>query len=162
MKKVGLYYQGEFQPKNPNKYRSKRYRTRQQIIYRSLWEMKVFKFLDENPNVLWWASEEMFIPYISPHDGKRHRYYPDVIAEFKRQDGTNRIVMIEVKPLNQTMEPKRRNRKTRKYLEEVTMWGVNKAKWDAAKDYCANKNWDFELITEVELGLLDKYGHRRP
>ena len=151
VKKHGMYYQGSYILENRDKYRGKR----DDIIYRSLWEMKVFRFLDRNPSVLWWASEEVAIPYISPVDGKRHRYFPDIIAAFKKRDGSTRIVMIEVKPLKQTQEPKPR-RKSKKYLTEVATWGVNTAKWKAARIYCESRGWDFEFITETELGLIDK------
>jgi len=156
VKKFGQYYQGSYSPENPKKYRKKRGGEHKGIIYRSLWELKVFKFLDRNPNVIWWASEELAIPYISPVDKRRHRYFPDIIAEFKRRDGTTKIAMIEIKPLKHTKEPKRPSRKSKKYLAEVMTWGVNSAKWEAAKSYCAAKGWDFEFITEAELGLLDK------
>ena len=41
---------------------------------------------DTNPNVIRWASEEMAIPYHSPVDRKRHKYYPDFIVELKNKD----------------------------------------------------------------------------
>ena len=53
---------------------------------------------DENPNVTKWASEEIAIPYLSPVDRKRHKYYPDFIIEMKNKQGEVETVMIEVKP----------------------------------------------------------------
>ena len=37
-------------------------------------------FLDTNPKVKKWASEEIWIPYKGP-DGKPHRYFPDIMIE---------------------------------------------------------------------------------
>ena len=56
----GLSYKGKFHPINREKYRG----DVTTITYRSLWERKVMKTLDENPDVIEWASEEIVIPYI--------------------------------------------------------------------------------------------------
>jgi hypothetical protein len=32
-------------------------------------------------------------------------------------------------------------------------WGVNDAKWKAAREYCDKKGWSFEIFTEKELGI---------
>ena len=65
--------QGKFIPKNIHKYRGN-YRN---IIYRSSWELKFMKYCDERNNVLEWGSEEVVIPYRSPHDDRIHRYFVD-------------------------------------------------------------------------------------
>jgi hypothetical protein len=111
------------------------------------------KYLDENPSVIEWRSEEIAIPYISPIDNRRHRYFPDFIVKIKRSDGSTKTMMLEVKPKAQTVEPKTQKKKTRKYLTEVMTWGVNSAKWAAAREYCLDKGWEFKLITETELGI---------
>ena len=67
------------------------------IICRSLWERRVCKYLDTNQNVIRWGSEELAIPYISPMDNKRHRYFPDFIVELKGSDNTVKTKIIEVK-----------------------------------------------------------------
>ena len=59
-------YSGFFRPKNPAKY-SGDYKN---IIYRSLWERNVFRWCDENPQILKWVSEEVVIPYYYPLDKK--------------------------------------------------------------------------------------------
>tara|TARA_R110000868_G_scaffold229508_1_gene482605 strand:+ start:122 stop:559 length:438 start_codon:yes stop_codon:yes gene_type:complete len=144
-----MAYKGKYSPKNPKKYRG----DPTGIIYRSLWELKVMKYLDDNRNVLEWCSEEVAIPYISPVDNRPHRYFPDFIAVMLKPDGTTKTVMIEVKPKAQTKEPKIPTKKTRRYLTEVMTWGVNNAKWKAAQEYCLDRQWEFRLITEVELGI---------
>ena len=42
-------------------------------------------------------------------------------------------------------------RKTRKYLNEVTTYLVNEAKWKAAHSFCKERKWNFQIITEHEL-----------
>jgi hypothetical protein len=150
-----LAYSGRFRPKNPNKYKGDPSR----IIYRSMWEFKFFRYVDEHPDVIWWQSEEVAIPYYSPIDGKRHRYFPDVIVNTKLPGGQIKTLMIEIKPKGQTRPPDIRNKKTakgrpsRRYLNEVKTWGINEAKWKAARAYCAQKGWEFQIYTEHELGI---------
>ena len=66
-------YKGKFTPKNPHKYRG----DVNNIVFRSSWEYKLMKFLDDYDDVLEYGSEEIIIPYISPLDGKMHRYFVD-------------------------------------------------------------------------------------
>lgn len=108
------------------------------------------KWLDENPNVINWSSEEVIIKYLSPIDGRIHRYFPDFIAKIRTKNG-EKTYMIEVKPFKQTKEPEKRKRVTKTYLQEVATWGVNKAKWDAAREFCKDRKWDFVILTEKEL-----------
>ena len=144
-----MAYSGRFSPKNPKKYAG----DPTKIIFRSLWELRVMKYLDENPNVIEWKSEEIAIPYISPVDNRRHRYFPDFIVKVRRSDGTTHTMILEVKPKAQTVEPKTQKKKTKRYITEVMTWGVNSAKWSAAREYCTDKGWEFKLITEDNLGL---------
>ncbi len=59
--------------------------------------------------------------------------------------------MVEVKPFRQTQEPKTKKKNTKAYITEVVTWGINKAKWKAAKEFCKDRGWQFMLITEKEL-----------
>jgi hypothetical protein len=61
--------------------------------------------------------------------------------------------MLEVKPKKQTQEPIIQRRVTKRYITEVTTWGINQAKWKAATEYCLDRGWEFKLITEDHLGL---------
>ncbi len=121
------------------------------IICRSLWERRVCKYLDENVNVLKWGSEELTIPYYSPVDRKTHKYYPDFIAKMKNKDGTNKTIIIEVKPKKQTKPPKKPKRKTKNYINECVSYTINEAKWDAATKFCKSRNWDFIILTEDDI-----------
>lgn len=142
-------YKGKFSPKNPGKYAG----DPTGIIYRSLWELRVMKYLDEQANVIEWKSEEIAIPYRSPVDNRIHRYFPDFIVKVRTKNGGTKTLMLEVKPKAQTKEPKIPTKKTKRYITEVMTWGVNQAKWKSAQEYCLDQGWEFKLITEDELGI---------
>jgi hypothetical protein len=137
-------YKGKFSPKNPQKYKG----DPTNIIYRSLWERKVMVWLDENQNIIEWSSEEIAIPYRSPLDGRIHRYFPDFLVKAKVSDGSTRTMILEVKPNDQTKEPKKQSKRTKRYITEVTTWAVNQQKWKMAEEYCADRGWEFKIITE--------------
>ena len=139
---------GRFKPKNPQKYKG----DPNKIIYRSTWEIKVMNYLDENPNVLWWGSEELPIPYLNPVDKKKHRYFPDFIAKMRKSDGTVMTYVIEVKPEKQTQPPTQK-RKTKTFLQETITYEINKAKWYAAEEFCKDHGWQFQILTERHLGI---------
>jgi len=145
-----MSYKGYFKPKYPKKYKG----NPTNIIYRSLYELKLMSYLDKNSNVLEWASEEFFIPYKSPIDGKVHRYFPDFWIKKVNKEGLTEVIVIEVKPQKQTVPPTPQKNITKRYLYEVHTWGVNQAKWEAANKYCANKSWKFLIATEKELGII--------
>jgi hypothetical protein len=144
-----MAYSGKFIPKYPQKYVG----DYTNIIYRSSWECKVMYWLDSNPNIVSWASEELIIPYISPVDGKRHRYFPDFIVKSKTKDNKLKTTIIEVKPKKQSVEPEKKKKVTKQYIQEVMTWGVNQAKWKAATEYALDRGWEFMVITEDHLGL---------
>jgi hypothetical protein len=144
-----MAYSGKFTPKNPQKYVG----DYTNIIYRSSWECKVMTYLDKTEDVISWASEELIIPYISPVDRKYHRYFPDFLVKVRTKDNKLRTILIEVKPKKQTQEPEKKKRVTKQYINEVVTWGVNQAKWKAAEEYCLDRNWEFQIWTEKELGL---------
>jgi hypothetical protein len=143
-----MSYSGTFSPKNPSKYNG----DPANIIYRSNWELRVMKYFDNNPNVIWWASEELSIPYKSPVDNRVHRYFPDFVAKIKTRDGKEKTYMLEVKPEAQTKMPKQRKR-TKRMIQEVATYAINQEKWRAADLFCKEHGWEFMLLTEKELGL---------
>ena len=146
-----MAYQGKFKPKNPSKYMG----DPTNIIYRSGWELKLMSYLDNHDNVIRWSSEEVIIPYRSPIDGRSHRYFPDFYVEQINNNNTVDKILIEVKPKCQTIPPVVQSGKkpTKRYINEVKTWGVNKAKWEAANEFCKDKGWEFRLMTEKELGI---------
>ncbi len=139
---------GYYRPKNPQKYKG----DPTNIIYRSSWEKRCMIYFDQNSNVIQWHSEELFVPYRSPIDGRLHRYFPDFWVKKKDES-----ICIEVKPSTQCKPPKVEKRLTPKgrisktYLTEVKNWGINSAKWEAAERYCKQKGWRFVIMTEKDL-----------
>ena len=144
-----MSYKGKYRPSYPKKYKG----DVSKITYRSSWEARCMNYFDLNENVLWWASEEVIIPYKSPIDGRYHRYYPDFVINVRQRDGKTKTLMIEVKPENQKNAPKVRARKTKKYISEVVTYAVNQAKWDAATEYCNDRMWEFKVLTEKDMGI---------
>ena len=142
-------YKGRYRVVNATKYTG----NPNNVIYRSFWEFKFMKYCDNNPNVLEWGSEEIVIPYLSPVDGKVHRYFVDFYMKVQESSGRIRKYLIEIKPAKFTQPPTIPKRRTRQFVQEVFQYGVNQAKWKAAREYCENKGWNFEIITEKELGL---------
>jgi hypothetical protein len=141
------FTQGIYQPKNKNKYIG-----RGAIIYRSSLELKAFRYLDNNPNVLSWSSESVVIPYVSPKDGKTHRYFVDLVAKLKSKDGEIKKLLIEVKPERQTKPPTISAKKKQKtILYENYTYAINCAKWSAAKDWCNRKGYIFIILNEKHL-----------
>ena len=114
-------------------------------------------YLDGHDNVIRWSSEEVVIPYRSPIDGKRHRYFPDFYVEQINTNSKIDKILIEVKPKYQTVPPTAQTTKTKKptkrYINEVKTWGVNQAKWEAAEEFCKDRGWKFRIFTEIELGI---------
>lgn len=137
-------YKGKYKPENPEKYKG----DPTNIIYRSLWERKVMRWLDTNPNVLEWKSEEIVIPYLKPSDNRMHRYFPDFYAKMITKEGRVKEVLLEVKPKKETREPEKKKRMTKQYINEVVTWSTNQAKWKSAREYCEERGWEFHLITE--------------
>ncbi len=144
-----MSYKGKYQPSFPKKYRG----DVTNIIYRSLWERRFMKYCDTNENILEWGSEEISLPYVSPIDGKVHRYFPDFYIKVKESNGQIKKYIIEIKPKKQTIEPKKQVKKTKGYIYEVVEYARNQAKWKAAKEFCEDRQWNFKIITEDELGI---------
>lgn len=141
------YVQGIYTCKNPKKYIGTT-----PIIFRSRMELKAFRYLDNNPNVLSWSSESVVIPYVSPKDGKTHRYFVDLVAKLKSKDGEIKKLLIEVKPERQTKPPTISAKKKQKtILYENYTYAINCAKWSAAKEWCGRKGYIFIILNEKHL-----------
>ena len=144
-----MAYKGKYQPSFPRKYKG----DPTNIVFRSLWERKFMVYCDKNANVLEWASEEIAIPYVSPVDQKPHRYFPDFYMKVKETGGIIKKYVIEVKPLKQCSPPKKPKRQTKGYIREAFEYAKNQAKWKEAREWCADRQWEFKVVTEKELGI---------
>ncbi len=140
-----MTYKGRYFPTNPKKYRG----NPNQIIYRSLWERKVMVYCDKNDAIIEWGSEEVIVPYLSPMDGKIHRYFPDFYMKVRQTNGTTKKFIVEVKPKSQCKEPvKNPKRRTTKWFNEVKTFAINQAKWKSAREFCEDKGMEFKIFTE--------------
>jgi hypothetical protein len=129
-----------FITKNPSKYIGD-----YPIISRSSWELKMMQYFDTHPNVLFWASESLAIPYINCLTKKMAKYYPDFLVIFKTKDGKQIKQIIEVKPLAETvMENAKSNRDKAAVV-------VNMCKWGAAQKFAKDNGMSFRIVTEHEL-----------
>lgn len=146
MGKKPRYKQGKFVPRFPGKYKG----DPNGIVYRSGLELKYFKHFDTRKNILRWASEEFYIPYVGP-DGNRHRYYVDVWVRVRTKDGTVREFICEIKPSSQLTEPKKPKRMSAAYKRKVAEWLVNRCKWDAAEAFAIKNNMKFVTLTEKDI-----------
>jgi hypothetical protein len=142
---TGKYYQGKFTPKNKEKYVG----DASAITYRSGWERAVMRWLDDNPDVAKWNSEEVVIPYICATDKKQHRYFVDIYYQTK--DGKK--FLVEIKPEKQVQKPVGA-KKTKRLLEENLTWIKNMSKWTAAKEFAKDNGVEFVIWTENTLKQL--------
>jgi len=144
-----MSYKGKYQPSYPKKYKG----DPTNIIYRSLWERKFMKYCDLNENILEWGSEEIYVWYKSPIDRKSHRYFPDFYIKVKESTGKIKKYIIEIKPKKQTTPPPKPKRQTQGYIREAYEYAKNQAKWEAAKEWCLDRGYEFRVFTEKELGI---------
>ena len=127
-----MSYQGKYIPKKPEKYRG----NPQKITYRSLWERKFMVYCDTSNSIIEWGSEEVIIPYLSPWDGRVHRYFPDFYIKVKQSDGKIKKMIIEVKPKKQCSPPiSKPKKRTRRWF---------------------NNGMEFKILTEDHLGISYK------
>ncbi len=143
------FRQGTYKPLNREKCLNKG-----DIIYRSNLELRLFKVLDSNTNVLHWSSEQTIIPYIHPIKSQKAgtkitaRYFVDIFAEMNIR-GETRKFLFEIKPKSQTQIPKiSKRKKPSTVLYENMMYSINQAKWAAASEYAKKKGMQFVIITE--------------
>lgn len=141
---IYMYHKRKYVPVNPEKYAG----DPSNIVMRSSWETKFAIWCDKNPQIVKWSSEETIVPYVSPVDNRVHRYFID----FKIRTVNGKTYLVEIKPKSQTLPPQG-SKKTKKFLAEAQTYMVNQAKWDAATRYAVDRNYEFVVLTEYELGL---------
>ena len=118
------------------------------IRYLSSWENGCCKYFDLNPDIIYWSSETAKVKYRCPTDDAIHTYLIDFTVKYK--DGT--ILLIEVKPANQTILPKStKGRKKSTVLTENLVFLKNVAKWKAGHKYAEENGAKFVIWTENHL-----------
>jgi len=144
--KRNKYKQGIFTPTN-----SKKYKGTLPVIYRSSLELKVFRWLDHNKNILEWGSESIVIPYISPVDSRAHRYFVDLNLTLLN-NGIHEKYLVEIKPHSQTLPPTiSAKKKPSTMLYEAATYSINQAKWMAAQAWCKKNSYKFLIFTEKHI-----------
>lgn len=140
-----------YRPRNPEKYIG----DVDKIISRSSYESKFYRWCDNNENVIKWITEPFHITYIDIDykcgGTKQRKYFPDVLFQCKTSQGIE-TYLVEIKPYKETQPPKQNKRKNKKtQLYEQRTWNTNSRKWAAAKNFCKQKGWHFNIVTEREL-----------
>jgi hypothetical protein len=149
LQKNSKFIQGIYKPKNPDKYIGKT-----PIIYRSSYELKFFRFCDDNPNVSRWASESIKIPYFHPFEKTNRMYHIDLNMVIKEGDEYKKYI-VEIKPYKQTVRPDFTNSRCRKatMIYEQMTYVVNQYKWQAAREFAKKYNVEFIILTEKDLKI---------
>jgi hypothetical protein len=102
------------------------FKMRRMIAFESLIERDYLYVLDYEPEVEWFEEQPLTIEY--QYDGKTLHYTPDFhIIE------TGRDVLVECKP------------------DVLTDRSENRRKFRAALAWCAEREWDFLVVTDSEL-----------
>lgn len=144
-----MAYSGRYKVVNTSKYKG----DFTNVVYRSLWEKKVFQWCDNNPDVKEWSSEEVVVPYYYDVDKKYHRYFVDLKIVMKEK-----TILVEIKPAKET-EPPTGEKRTKRYISEGLTYIKNMNKWEAANNYAKDRGWEFQIWTEKtleEMKLLPK------
>ena len=137
---MSKFAQGPYTVKNAAKYVGKGVPR-----YRSGWELAFMRFLDNNDNVMQWASESIQIPYRNPITGKQSIYVPDFLITYRTRQNTLIAEVVEIKPKKQSViESKMSNR-------DRMVVAINYAKWDSATKWCARNGLKFRVLTEEDM-----------
>jgi hypothetical protein len=137
---MSKFAQGAYVVKNKEKYVG-----RGTPRYRSGWELAFMRFLDNNDNILQWASESISIPYRNPINGKQSIYVPDFLITYRNRNNTMIAEVIEIKPKKQSVI------ESKMKANERAVIAVNYAKWDAATKWCRKQGLLFRVITEDDM-----------
>lgn len=118
------------------------------IICRSGWELRFCQYLDSNNDVVQWASEGHRIRYFDPVRQKNRIYFPDFFVKMIN----NRRFIVEIKPLKDCRMPKKVGGKSPRTMAiRESTYRTNKAKFEAAKNYCKKLGYEFIVLTENDL-----------
>ena len=137
---MSKFAQGPYTVKNPAKYVGKGVPR-----YRSGWELSFMIFLDNNDNVMQWASESIQIPYRNPVTGKQSIYIPDFLITYRTRQNTLIAEVIEIKPKKQSIIESKMNNRDRMVV------ATNYAKWASATKWCNRNGLKFRVLTEQDL-----------
>lgn len=152
------FKQGHYEVQNTDKYVG----TNTSPRYLSSLELEVFRWCDRSPDVLKWGAEVVVVPYYNPVKGRKARYMVDVFIHYRDKAGNKHTELVEIKPMSQSRPPKKtKNKRIDVFESELATWNQNQAKWQAASNYAAERNWKFRVITEQGIRGKKKPKKRR-
>lgn len=161
---MNRFVQGKYTPSNPKKYKGGDVNN---IRYLSMWERNVMVWLDHEPSIIHWNSEEIVIPYLdystldSMGEPKPRKYMIDFWCRVNTINGL-KMFLIEVKPKNQVEKPKKTSRtKEETYQAKMKTWIKNKSKWMAAEAFAEKMNMSFKILTEEQIFAGIDKGYKR-
>jgi hypothetical protein len=110
------------------------------------------KFCDDNDKVLKWNFESIGIPYWNPIKKKVSTYWVDTWVRIDNGNNKTEDWILEIKPLKYTKPPEEPKRLTESALNQYALHAktyiINRAKFEAAKDFAHSKKMNFGIITE--------------
>ena len=107
--------------------------------------LRLCVFCDSNDHIISWSSESLVIPYVNPLTGKKTRYIPDFLIQYRNKHNKVVTELIEIKPKKQSvLESKASNR-------DRAIVAINYAKWAAAQKWCQRNGLIFRVITEDDI-----------
>ena len=148
-RKHSHYRQGYYKLLNTSKYIG----DPNKIILRSGYERKFATYCDTNDRVISWSSEPFPIPYFNPVDNSMKPYNIDFYAKVKISEDKIVEYIIEVKPAKQLKQPvvpsgRVTEKRLKDYNKQLETYLINMSKFNAAKVYAKNRNWEFLIVTE--------------
>lgn len=153
MKSVGpdrksKYAQGYYRLVNKAKYLN----LKENIIYRSSYELTLCRICDTSPQIVKWQSEPFGVPYFDPVKQKNRMYYPDFLIVIQGEDGTLSKLVVEVKPTNFLTKPQKPVSVTaqtmKTYNFKLGVYVTNMAKFQAAKKFCESRGMRYSFLNE--------------
>jgi len=101
----------QFVPRNSTKYIGT-----YPISIKSSWERRFCQWLDANPSVIKWSSENINIQYYDPIQMKNRRYIPDFYMEVLGKEDKIKRYIVEIKPQHETILPVKTSKKSKKTI----------------------------------------------
>lgn len=140
MVKKQSFASGNFVPSNPKKYVGKG-----AITYRSSWELTFMNLCDRHPNIEYWASEPIKIPYKNPFTGKNTVYIPDFMMVYTDGNGKKQAEIIEIKPARESYLAEAKTKRDKAAV------ALNMVKWQAAEVWSKMNGFKFRVMTEEQI-----------
>lgn len=123
------------------------------VIYRSSYELTMWRQLDMDDDVIYWCAEppQLKIKYFNPVKQRWSSYFPDAFC-LKRINGKEVKCILEVKPKSKLKPPNKPKtndlKKQESYQRRLGEHKVIDAKRKASIDFARQKGMEYVFITE--------------